>query len=139
MREGFRVAALAVMLAVGGTAEAKSTRYQCDFDVGHRRDGNWVPSVLVINHEDGADTALIYDPLIKAIHGKPIEGRVGETTGVRTTYVWSLAMRDARKTPVTMTYTFTYYNNGQRAKMRVVPSGFDNAFSGEGTCVVKRG
>lgn len=138
MRKGFWVATAAAML-VAGTAEAASTRYQCDFAVGNRRDGNWVPAVLVVNHEEGADTALVYDPIIKHVHGKPIEGRLGETSRVRTSFTWSLSLRDSEKTPVTMNYTFIHYNNGQRARVTVVPAGFDNRFSSEGTCVVKRG
>ena len=130
---GFALAMLA------GAAEAKATRYQCEFDVGNRRDGNWVPPVLVVNHEDGAPTALIYDPIIKETFGKPIEGRLGDTSKVRTSFTWSLQLRDSRKTPVRMDYTFIYYNNGQPAKVRAVPAGFDNNFSGEGTCEVKRG
>lgn len=136
MRDIIRLAM--VTLSLAGSAEAATTRYQCDFAVGNRRDGNWVPAVLVVNHEDGAPTALIYDPIIKAAVGKPIEGRLSDTSRVRTAFTWSLDLRDSRKTPVTMTYTFIHYNNGQPAKMTVVPSGFDNRFSSEGTCVLKR-
>lgn len=138
MRKWFRTATLVALFAAGA-AEAATTRYQCDFAVGNRRDGNWVPAVLVVNHVEGADTALVYDPIIKETHGKPIEGRLGETSRVRTSFTWSLNLRDRERTPVTMTYTFIYYNNGLPAKITVVPSGFDNRFSGEGTCVVKRG
>lgn len=137
MRYALRAAVAFLLMA--GAVEAATTRYQCDFAVGNRRDGNWVPAVLVVNHEDGAQTALIYDPIIKEAVGKPIEGRLGETTAVRTAFTWSLDLRDIRKTPVTMTYTFIYYTNGRPARMTVVPSGFDNRFSSEGTCVVKRG
>lgn len=128
-----------VLLLTAVAAQAKSTRYQCEFEVGNRRDGNWVPAVLVVNHEDGAATALVYDPIIKETFGKPIEGQLGETSKVRTAFTWSLDLRDRKKTPVTMNYTFIYYNNGQPAKVTAVPAGFDNRFSGEGTCIVKRG
>jgi hypothetical protein len=137
MRHVIGLALLALVLA--GAAEAKSTRYQCDFAVGNRRDGNWVPPVLVVNHDDGAPTALIYDPIIQNTFGKPIEGQLGDTSKVRTSFTWSLSMRDSENTPVTMNYTFIYYNNGRPAKVTVVPAGFDNRFSSEGTCVLKRG
>lgn len=138
MRDGIILAVLLALLGAG-SVKADTTRYQCDFAVGKRRDGNWVPAVLVVSHEDGASSALIYDPIIRATLGKPIEGRLGDTSKVRTSFTWSLSLRDREKTPVTMNYTFIYYNNGRPAKVKVVPAGFDSRFSGEGTCVLKRG
>lgn len=137
MRVVTGLALLAAMAA--GAADAAATRYECAFDVGNRRDGNWVPSVLVVTHTDGAPTALVYDPIIRDTLGRPVEARLADTSPVRTAFSWTLDLRDGRNRPVTMNYTFIHYTNGTPAKVTVVPAGFDNRFSGNGTCTLTRG
>jgi hypothetical protein len=132
-------AALLLVLGAGAAAQAAGVRYDCTFDTGNARDGNWVPSVLVLQHDTGSGKVTVFDPVIKHFNGKPIEGRLSTETNARSEFAWDLNVRTARGADSRMGYTFVYYKDGRPAKIRVDPRGYDNRFSGEGTCTLSRG
>lgn len=132
------IVALLAAVALPVYAKTTATRYECEFKPGTARDGNWVPSVLVIQHEDGADMALVFDPIIKFFHGKPIDAKVGETTKARREFSWKYRAKAGQSQDFTMSYSFVYYTSG-KAKITARPGGFDNSWSGDGTCKVTKG
>ncbi|MGQ0567889.1 MAG: hypothetical protein ACT4OK_22870 [Gemmobacter sp.] len=117
---------------------AKVTKYECRFDQSRARGGGWVPEILIVTDNDASGEVLAFDPVIKHFVGKPIPARRSSESKARVTYVWDLETRVANQAP-RMTYTFSYFRNGQPAKMRVQPGGYDNTWSGEGTCTVAVG
>ena len=137
MRAGVMVAGLAVLAMIGSaeTASAKITQYDCKFEQSRARGGGWIPEILIITDNDKSGEIIAYDPIIKHFVGKPIPIRRSGETKARVTYVWDLETRVKDQAPK-MTYTFSYFRNGQPTKMRVQPGGYDNVFAGEGTCKV---
>ena len=134
-------AGLGLLTALGATAtaQAASIRYNCSFDTGNARDGNWVPAVLVLQHDTTSGKVTVFDPVIKHFTGVPINGQMTTETKARTEFSWDLNVRTQNGADSRMAYTFVYYKDGRPAKVRAEPRGFDNRFSGEGTCKLSRG
>jgi hypothetical protein len=132
--------AVALVLSAA-VAQSEVTTYDCKFATGNARDGNWIPTVLVLRHDVAAGTAVVYDPVIKHFVGNPISARLAEQTAQRTMFTWVV---DARNTPnerqsARMQYRLNYYRNGRPARMIASPSGYDNEWTGDGTCTLRRG
>ena len=140
MRAGMMAAGLAILavLAAAQTASAKITKYECRFEQSKARGGGWIPEILIVTDDDRTGEILAYDPIIKHFAGKPIAARRSAETKVRVTFVWELETRVKDQSP-RMTYTMSYFRNGQPAKMRAQPGGYDNTWSGEGTCKLSKG
>jgi hypothetical protein len=124
-----------------GIAQAASTIYDCKFATGTARDGNWIPTVLVLRHDTATGKVVVFDPIIKHFIGNPIDARLSEETSQRRTFTWVV---DARNTPserqsARMAYWLNYYVNGRPARMIAKPSGYDNEWTGDGTCVARQG
>lgn len=141
MRAGKVAAGLAFLAVLGATpaAQAAGLRYDCKFDVGNARDGNWVPEVFVLQHDTASGRVTVFDPVIKHFTGKPIEGQLNAETKGRSEFSWDLNVRTKTGEDSRMGYTFVYYKDGRPAKIRAEPRGYDNRFSGEGTCKLSRG
>jgi hypothetical protein len=122
-------------------AHAEVTTYDCRFTTGSVRDLNWIPSVLMLRHDRATDKIVVFDPIIKHFVGTPVSARLVDETARRITFGWSV---DIRRLPgaagaADMTYRLSYYRSGRPARMTAVPSGFDNDFSGDGTCTLRKG
>ncbi|MFN3970541.1 MAG: hypothetical protein ACK4GO_08705 [Gemmobacter sp.] len=142
MRLGLRLAMAAVgaVAAMGPVAaRAAFVQYDCRFVVGGQRDGYWVPSQMVLRHDTASGSVTVFDPIIKHFAGNPIPARLSEETRARSTYVWSVNTRTSANQSATMDYSFSYFRNGRPATVRAIPRGYDNEFSGDGTCTVKQG
>ena len=126
---------LLAVLETTQTAMAKVTQYDCKFEQSRARGGGWIPEILIVTDDDKSGEIIAYDPIIKHFVGKPIPARRSAQTKARVTYVWDLETR-VRDQASKMTYTFSYFSNGQPAKVRAQPGGYDNVWAGEGTCKV---
>lgn len=137
MRAGVMMAGLAILAMFGSaeTASAKITQYECKFEQSKARGGGWIPEILIITDDDKSGEILAFDPIIKHFIGKPIPARRSAETKARVTYVWDLETRNKGQAS-RVTFTVSYFRNGQPAKMRAQPGGYDNVWSGEGTCKV---
>lgn len=131
---GCAIAGAMIAAMSAGGADAAATRYECSFDVGKARDGNWVPGVLVIQHEAGKPTAVVFDPVIQHYIGKPIDGTLGEDTKGLTRFGWTLRAKSVTRQDVEMVYRFVHYKRGNSAKVTVAAKGYDNEFSADGRC-----
>ena len=137
MRAGLM--AVVVLLGAASVVQAEGVRYDCKFNTGNARDGNWVPEVLVLQHDVKSGKVTVFDPVIKHFTGVPITGRLSTETKARSEFSWDLRVRTPAGGDSVMGYTFVYYKDGRPAKMRAEPRGYDNRFSGEGTCALSRG
>ena len=138
-RAGVMVTGLLAVLGFAVAAQAAAVRYDCRFDTGHARDGNWVPAVLVLQHDTASGTVTVFDPVIKHFIGVPIQGHLSAETRARTEFSWDIKVSPPGNANVRIDYTFVYYKDGRPAKLRAEPRGFDNRFSGEGTCKLSAG
>jgi hypothetical protein len=135
LRIVWAAALIAAMLA--GAAEAK--RFDCRFASGAARMGGWISDIVVLDHEPGADTALVNDAVINAFVGVPIEAKVVANTRARTTYAWEVpteASSGASAQRAVMLYRLSYYKDGRPATITAQPRGYDNSFNADGNCRV---
>jgi len=137
VRSAMATAGLAAVTFFGaaGMASAKITQYECRFTQGQSRGGGWISEILVVTDNDKTGEILAYDPVIKTFVGKPIPARRSAETKARVTFGWDVDIR-VKDQSSRMTYTMSYFRNGQPAKMRAQPGGYDNTWTGEGTCKV---
>lgn len=109
--------------------------YECAF-AKHSAHGNWLPTVVVIEHDAKTNDVTVYDPLIKHYKGKPIPGKVETDNDKRVSYTWKLdGMKDVRNTTVSFAYRLTVYKAGLAAKVSGKALGFANgAEEAAGSC-----
>lgn len=134
------LSALAVVTLIAGAvpASAEVTQYECRFPAEHARGGGWVPEILVLWEDDQNGKTLAFDPIIKEFIGEPIEVTLSKRTAARSTYRWEVKMQNKGQS-ARMMYTFSYLSNGNTARLTVRPGGYDNSWSGDGTCKVSKG
>ncbi|ETX29559.1 hypothetical protein [Roseivivax isoporae] len=97
--------------------------------------GNWIPEALFIGREVGAETAIVSDTVVLQFNAGPVGARVAADNAARTTYVWSIAVRDRGGTYApSMLYRATYLKATGRMEISATPAGFDTRFQGGGTC-----
>ncbi|MBL9064349.1 hypothetical protein [Tabrizicola sp.] len=129
------------LLAIVGAlnpAAAKITQYECKFPYEAARGGGWIPEILILTDDDVKGEIMVFDPIIKHFVGNPIDARLSGRTKVRSTYTWELVFRNKGQGG-RMIYTFSYFSNGQPAKMKGEPGGYRGNWSAEGTCKVSKG
>ena len=140
MKSGFLIS-VALHLAVIGlasvAAQAESVLYDCSFEQMGSRGGGWIPERLYVLHDRDAGSVEVVDPVIKHFVGAPIKGEVSRETAQRIGFFWTLKVKDPANQQYPMFYRFTYYKDGRPAQMSAQPGGYDNSWSGSGTC--KRG
>lgn len=131
------VALLAVMGALT-PAVAATTQYECKFTQELARGGGWVPEILILTEDDATGEILAFDPVIQEFVGTPIKAKLSGRTKNLVTYRWEVKYKNKGQAG-RMIYSFSYYSNGNPAKIKVQPGGFDNSWSGDGTCKVSQG
>jgi hypothetical protein len=134
------LAATGILLAAGvtGPALAKVTQYECRFPQETARGGGWIPEMLILTEDDKTGEIIVFDPVIKHFIGTPIPAELSARTKVRSTYRWEINY-DNRGQSGRMIYTFSYTSDGRPARITGQPGGFDNSWSGDGTCKVSAG
>jgi len=140
MALGKCVVAAGLLAIVGALnpASAKITQYECKFAYEQSRGGGWIPEMLILTEDDVKGEIMVFDPVIKHFIGNPIKARLSGRTNVRSTYTWELVYRNKGQGG-RMIYSLSYFSNGQPAKMKGEPGGYDNSWSAEGTCKVSKG
>lgn len=109
--------------------------YECEF-AKHSAHGNWLPTVVVIEHDAKTNGVTVYDPLIKYYKGKPIAGKVETDNDKRISYTWKLdGMKDVRNTTASFAYRLTIHKAGLAAKVSGKVLGYENgAQESAGSC-----
>ncbi len=125
--------ALVCMVVMTGAAAAKTSRLECSFPQKSARGGGWVPEILVIEDDASKPAATVFDPLIRHFIGTPIDAARGEETRARITYSWKFTSQNKGQSAV-MRYRLTYFKDGRPATIDAQPGGYDNKWSGEGSC-----
>jgi len=129
---------LALGLALVQPVAANVTQYECRFEQERKRGGGWIPEMLVLTHDDQSGEIVVFDPIIQYFVGAPIPARMTDESSARVTFRWEVATQN-RGQAARMIYDFTHYTDGRGAKMKALPGGYDNAWSGDGSCKVTAG
>ncbi|HSF64382.1 MAG TPA: hypothetical protein VLA78_08340 [Paracoccaceae bacterium] len=119
-----------VMALVAGGAQARDI-LEC------RLAGNstWVPTIVVVERNPGADEVTVFDPIIRHFHGAPIRARVDTDNAVRTTVVWTIRDRGQTSTPADVQFRLTHRKAGDSARITVQALGYVGPYEGTGTCL----
>ncbi|SFE80704.1 hypothetical protein [Roseivivax sediminis] len=96
--------------------------------------GNWIPEILFVGYEDGADTAVVSDPVILHFNGRPMTANIAADNARRITFAWKLTASDGRHRISAFIYRATYLKGSGRMTISATPAGFSNRFTGQGTC-----
>lgn len=134
MRFGYLLSAL---LMLASPALGKPVQYQCSFPYERAAGGGWIPEVVVLRDDDMADTVVVFDPIIEEFVGAPVSAKRGDRSNARITYTWDVRVKAPGQSALKMRYRLTIYLNGRPATITASPSGYDNQFTGRGTCKVK--
>jgi hypothetical protein len=134
----FAVLVAALAGAVSSPAQAAITQYECTFRQEGNRGGGWIPEVVFVTENDQNGEIIVYDPVIDHFVGSPIPARRTDVTDVRRTFRWEVKFQNKGQSG-RMIYALTYRTNGVAASMKALPGGFDNSWSGDGSCKVTTG
>lgn len=101
--------------------------YECEFPK-QEANQNWLPTVVVIEHDGKTNEVTVYDPLIKHYKGAPIAGKVETDNEVRVSYTWRLnGMKDIGGQMVNQAYRLTIRKAGLTAKVSGKALGYANS------------
>ena len=133
-----RVKAFACTVALvlaAGAASAKPVVYDCKPEVG--RSDSVIQPEYVISYDKATGAVLVNDPIIMGTVGKPIQGKVQSESDVRTVFDWKLKTVKGTSDSASWEYRARVFKDG-RLSLTVTPVGYDNQFSSEGRCTVKK-
>jgi len=133
-----RALLLSICLCAASSAVQAAQTYVCRIAENGR--SGWIPEILFIGRDPGADEVIVSDPLILYYNDRaPVRGRVAEDNARRVTFVWSIrASTRAGQSVRRLQYTATWIKSAQRMLIAATPIGYDRQFSGEGTCNVEQ-
>ncbi|MGH1412220.1 MAG: hypothetical protein ACRBB0_01930 [Pelagimonas sp.] len=134
-----KVMSLALVSVLGLFAQpvlAAGKSYECKI-VNTRSQGNWLPKVLFIGHDETKDTVIVSDPIILYFNDRqPIQGHVSTDNNKRTTFTWKLKTK-TKQQYATIAYRATYMKATGRLNISGSPLGYSNRYTSSGTCEVK--
>lgn len=133
------ILSLLLLIAPVAAAQAEEILYLCKFNPGRQQGGGWVSEDVRLLHDTVKGTIIVNDPVIQEFVGQPIGARIADRTAVRTTFAWEVTVKDPKKQSFRMTYRLSHFSNGRPARLTAQPGGFDNSWSGEGSCRLQRG
>ncbi|GIT86914.1 hypothetical protein [Roseobacter sp. OBYS 0001] len=110
---------------------AVALEYVCDV----RGNGEgFVSSVVALQFEPGAGTAMVYDAVIDAVHGEPIEVDLKDRGRGRYRMTYRVSNIPARPRPLTILYTINLDAEKNTVVIRGTMPGYSNLVGGKGTC-----
>jgi hypothetical protein len=130
------VSACVTILALSHAAFAAPVTYTCALDVA--RANNWIPTQLVIQHDAETGRVIVNDPIIVAMVGQPLEGKVDIDNAKRITFLWELPKvknRSGQFTPRFL-YRATYLKATTVVSVSAQPAGYPNSFEARGNCTI---
>lgn len=105
----------------------------CMLEDGER--SGWVPEVVMVTRQANGRVE-VFDTILQAIVGKPIQAQVVADSKRERTYGWALAgvRNAANQRAERMDFRLTVRKADASAKMVVTPKGYDNKIVGTGLC-----
>jgi hypothetical protein len=126
---------ICLLIGMCSAVQAETLFYSC---TTRQSNGDWIPKELYIAIEDGE--AVVNDPVINAIFGKPIPAQIETDNAKRITLRWKLSgTKDSSgQYAANFQYSATILKANNKLSMTAVPVGYSNNFNGFGTCTVER-
>lgn len=138
MRSIVKRCLIAIALATtAAAASAKPVIYDCKPEAG-REDSVMQPE-YVISYDKATGEVLVNDPIIMATVGKPIQGKLQSESDVRTVFDWRLkTVPGTQSSSASWQFRARVFKADGRLSLTMTPVGYDNHFSSEGRCTVKK-
>lgn len=124
-------AALAPALPV--QAQGRPVVMLCSFD--ERNPGGWIPEVVLLTRQESGRVE-VFDPILRALVGRPIEARVVADNRRERVYGWALAgVRNMNgQWADRMDFRLTLHKADSTATMVISVQDYDNVITGRGVC-----
>jgi hypothetical protein len=134
------ISLVAGMAVAAFAAPAMAKTWECT--AKPQQTGGWVPSQLIIKHNESTGEVTVMDNIIKHYFGTPQAGKVATDNGKRTTYSWKLnSIKNTAPGKPQFVGTFTFRATIMKGSNQLVvtskPHGYRNTFRGEGACRAK--
>jgi hypothetical protein len=123
---------LAVLASVTTPALALDV-YECKFPIVANNMG-YLPDVVVMARETGADRVTLVDAYIQSEKGGPIEVKIAAESDAKLSVSWPLMLKSRANEYVKMQYRMSIQKSGLTASLSGRPQGFSNNFTAQGTC-----
>jgi hypothetical protein len=126
---------LSAFIGLCGAAQAETVFYSCKTT---QSNGDWIPKELYIAVSETG--AVVNDPVINAIYGKPIPANIETDNAKRITFRWKLSgTKDASgQYAANFQFSATILKANNKLSVTAVPVGYSNNFNGFGTCTIER-
>ena len=119
------------MGAVVLPGQASAATYECSFRVS----GNKLISRNVkLVHNENTGAVSVSDFFTGRHNGGPVAGEVSVTNATRTTFKWTVQVKNRRQTSASLAFRLTYYKNGNAPIITAQAVGFSNADRASGQC-----
>ncbi|MCK8462627.1 hypothetical protein MUY35_02025 [Aliiroseovarius sp. S1339] len=121
-------------------APARADIYNCD--ITPKGTGDWLPTRLLVDHTPHAQTADVWDPLIKYFVGKPMTARVVTENPKRVTIAWEITrltntQGQGRQYTPALAFRATILKPSLKVVIRSKPRGYPNGYLGQGACRIR--
>ena len=116
------------------SAPANALSYFCK--VAAQGFANWIAPDMQIDLDEAASTVTVWEGLIKAAVGKPIQGQLRSVNDTRYLFGWTVPkLKDStgQYTPG-ITYALNITRATGAAQVTAHPQGYANSFRGTGVC-----
>lgn len=107
--------------------------YECTFAKLGSNYG-FLPLIAVISHDPETDSATVFDPIIKAEKGAPIEAEVTANNKAKLSVSWSMMLGSGSGDYVKMAYRLSLQKASLAASVSGKPQGYINDLRSEGKC-----
>lgn len=130
--------AVAMALIVGaGAATAKPVIYDCKPASG--KSTSVIQPEILISYDAENGAVTVTDPLILSEVGKPLAGKLQSESAVRYVFDWTVdGVLGGRSETAALEFRARVFKADGRLSLTVTPHGYDNQFSSEGHCTIKK-
>ena len=129
-----------VALALAGfllAAPASALTYYCK--VTPQGSDNWIPPDMSIDLDEATSSVTVWDGLIKATVGKPVDGQLRSVNDTRYLFGWTVPKLKDTSGQYTPGFTFSLniIRATGEAQVTAHPQGYSNSFRGKGACALQ--
>lgn len=127
-------AALSAAATIALPTSVSAETYKCSFEE-KRKNGGWIPEIVVLDIDAKNKLATVYDPLIAHFIGKPIRAKIATDNAARTTFTWRVkATTDSLNQFANMDYRLTVQKADRSSTISGQAIGYDGPYTARGNC-----
>ena len=126
---------IAAVICMSVSTPAFALDYLCQVrDIGN----GFISDVVAVRFEPGEKTGVVYDALIKTVHGTPIDVKLQDRGNNKYRFTYRINNFPAIPRPVDINYRIELDTDASSISVRGLMTGVENSILGKGTCEQKR-